>query len=106
MLERNYLERYITSKLKSHQNRRLYSFDIDIALQGRGLVFDYKNLWKEEYKVFPDKTLVLFHPTKFKKQWKGKKPIINWDNLITNYNLKVIQNLPEGWVLYEVISKK
>lgn len=106
ILERNHLEREIAYKLENYQNKTLYSFDVDIALQGRGLNFDYKNLWIEEYRTFPNDALVLFHPTKFEKQWKDKNPIINWNNLINNYNLKVVHNLPEGWVLYKIISKK
>lgn len=106
ILERNHLEQEITTKLENYQNKTLYSFDVDIALQGRGLDFDYKNLWIEEYKTFQNGALILFHPTKFEKQWKGKNPIVNWNSLQNNYNLKVIRNLPEGWILYEIISRK
>lgn len=106
ILERNHLEQEITSKLENYQNKTLYSFDIDIALQGRGLDFEYKNLWIEKYNTFENGALVLFHPNKFEKQWKGKNPIINWNNLQNNYNLKIIHNLPEGWILFEIISSK
>jgi hypothetical protein len=106
VLERNRFEKEITEKIEPYQNNTLYSFDIDIAMQGRGLNFNYMNLWVKEYKTFEKDAHILFHPTRFNKQWKDKNPILNWDNLNKNYNLKIIEELPEGWKLYEIQNKK
>lgn len=105
ILERNSFEKKITTELKKYENNTLYSFDIDIALQGRNLDFVYKNLWVQKYSTFQNGSLVLFHPTKFEKQWQDKNPMINWNNLKTNYNLEIVHYLPEGWVLYEIKNK-
>jgi len=104
-LQRNQLEIEITQKLTKYQNNTLYSFDIDIALQGRGLEFDYKNLWKKRYTDLKENDLILFHPTKFQKQWQGKNPILNFDYFNKNYSLKIIEPLPKGWKLYKVQTK-
>ncbi len=105
VLERNYFERKIVTLIKNYQNNTLYSFDLDIALKGRGLKFDYQNLWVEEYVYFREDALLLFHPTKFQKQWKDKNPIKNWDNLQQKYNLELLEKLPEGWELYKIKRK-
>jgi hypothetical protein len=89
-------------ELQPYQKNILYSFDVDIALKGRGVQFDYKNLWVKKYDSFQKKALVLFHPTKFKEQWKDKNPMLNWEALQTENKLKKIKNLPEGWVLYQI----
>lgn len=106
ILERNSLEKKIAFQIESYQQNTLYSFDIDVALQGRGLNFRYKNLWVKKYTSFEKNALVLFHPTKFKQQWKDKNPILNWDNLNKNYNLKIIKELPNGWKLYIIQNEK
>ena len=98
----NLFEKQIAIELKPYQNNTLYSFDVDIALKGRGIKFDYKNLWVKKYDSFQKNALVLFHPTKFKEQWKDKNPMLNWETLLTESKLKKIKNLPEGWVLYQI----
>ena len=104
-LHRNQFEIKMVSQLESHQQNTLYSFDIDIALQGRGLQFNYKNLWQKKYNDLQHGDLILFHPTKFIKQWQGKNPILNFDYFNEKYTLEVIENLPQGWQLYKVASK-
>ena len=92
--------------LEPYQGNILYSFDIDIAIQSRGLKFDYRNLWRKRYFNIENEALVLFHPTKFKKQWKDENPILNFNYLQENYNLKIIENYSEGWILYKIGFKK
>ncbi|MDH7448051.1 ArnT family glycosyltransferase [Aquimarina sp. 2201CG14-23] len=103
---RTLFEKKVTTALIPYQGKNLYSFDVDSAIQGRGLNFEYKNLIKKIYNDFRQNDLVLFHPTKFSKQWTGKKPIINWDYLKTNYHLEILEELPNGWKLYQIQLKQ
>lgn len=105
MLERNSFERKVASQISPYQNNTLYSFDIDIALQGRDLKFKYQNLWAEKYTSFEENALVLFHPKQFESKWKGRNPMLNWHFLEQNYNLKIISRFPEGWTLYKISRK-
>lgn len=102
ILNRNILEKTIAKELHNYKKTTLYSFDIDVALQGRGLNFDYKNLWVIEYAAFEKDALVLFHPTKFQKQWKGQNPLLNWNKLNNEYNLICLKEFPDGWMLYKI----
>lgn len=102
--KRNIFEKQIVEQIRSYQNNTLYSFDVDIAIKGRGLEFDFKNLWVKEYDSFDENALVLFHPTKFTEQWKEKNPILNWNSIQTNYNLIVLEEGPEGWKLYKIVK--
>ena len=102
IVKRNTFEVQMTQKMQPHQGNILYSFDVDVALKGRSLVFDYQNLWEKEYPSFEIGALVLFHPTKFSTQWKDKNPMINWKYLQKKYALKIIQQGPQGWILYEI----
>jgi len=104
-LDRNYFELEITEILKPFQDRKLYSFDIDVALKGRGLKFDYQNLWEKRYMDLKEGELVLFHPIKFQKQWKDKNPMLNWNYIKSSYNLKLLKECPEGWKLYQIQTK-
>ncbi|MCK0178942.1 glycosyltransferase family 39 protein [Flavobacteriaceae bacterium S0862] len=103
---RNLLEKKITTLMEPYQNRTLYSFDIDVDLKGRALNFDYKNMWIERYNKLNSNDLVLFNPEKFKNQWKDKNPILNWENIKNNYQLKILEEGPQGWKLYEIHLKE
>jgi len=84
------------------QHKTLYSFDIDVALKGRGLDFDYRNLWQTEYKSFERGSLVLFNEDKFQTRWEQHNPMINWYNLKNNYELKQVKDFNSGWILYRI----
>lgn len=98
----NLLEKGMAKELQSFEGQTLYSFDIDIAMQGRGLDFNYKNLWVKKYSSFEKGALVLFNEEKLKVQWEGKNPMLNWNNLQHNYQLKTITSLSGGWKLYRI----
>lgn len=105
IINRNTFEKEIVSQLESFQNNTLYSFDVDIALQGRNLQFDYKNMWKQKYENPTQGSLVLFHPSKFIDQWKDKNPILNWQFFNQKYDLKLIKQCSQGWQLYKIEHK-
>jgi len=96
------VEKEITTQMYAYQNQTLYSFEIDIALEGRGLDFEYRNLWKEEYKSFDEGALVLFNEEKFRTQWEGKNPMINWNQIKNKHQLTLIKELDANWKLYRI----
>lgn len=99
------LEWQLVKSLKPYEGQTLYCFAIDIALEGRGLKFDYQNLWIEKYTKFDDNALVLFNTPKFEKQWDGKNPMINWNSINEKYTLLLIAEFDENWKLYRILKK-
>lgn len=106
IFKRAVLEQEVTSIMQPYQGKKLYSFDVDLCLQGRDLNFNYKNLFVERYQNFKKNDLILYHPSKFREQWKNKNPELNWKHIQTKYELKVLENISEGWKLYEIINIK
>jgi hypothetical protein len=98
----NRLEATISEGLISYEGAELYTFAIDVALQGRGRKFDYKNMWKDEYEQFTKGSLVLFNESQFETQWEGKNPMINWNRINKNHSLKQLNSFGSGWYLYEI----
>lgn len=87
---------------KNTRQKTLYSFDLDVALKGKGLKKDFNNLFEKNYEAFEPNSLVLFNPGKFSKQWAGKNPMLNWEKLKSDYQLVQIHTFGEGWELYEI----
>ncbi len=106
IFERTRIEKELATILQPYQGKTLYSFDVDLALEGRGLDFDFKNLFLERYEKFQANDLILFDPARYQTQWNEKNPMLNWEFITQNYQLKVIENHPKGWKLYEIQSKK
>ena len=103
---RTIIEKELATMIQPYQGETLYSFDVDLAMEGRGLDFDFKNLYLERYERFQKNDLVLFDPARYEVQWKDKTPMQNWEFIEQNYQLKVIETHPKGWKLYQVQSKK
>ncbi|MBC8757591.1 glycosyltransferase family 39 protein [Kordia sp. YSTF-M3] len=106
IFSRTITEKEIATMIQPYQGATLYSFDVDLAMQGRGLDFEYKNMFMERYKKFNKNDLILFDPARYKVQWKDKTPMLNWGFIEQNYELKILETHSEGWKLYQVETKK
>lgn len=104
--DRNCLEKKISTDMKPYQNETLYVFDIDIAMQGRGLKFKYKNLFLEKYTDFENEALVLINEKQLNEQWKGKNPLINWENIQKKCVLIKLKTVEKNWSLYKISALK
>jgi len=102
----NQIEREIARTVLTYRNRPIYTFAIDGALRCYGVDSDdIVNIWYSRLDSVKISSLVLFSEGKFKRQWEGRNPMINWQFIQRNYNLKKIETLPEGWELYQVKGK-
>lgn len=99
---RNNLEQQIANSLEKYQNQTLYSFDIDIALKSRGIPLNIINLWYKNYSSFEKGALVLFNEERFKTQWEGENPMINWNKLTKDYKLVELEKFNNNWKLYRI----
>lgn len=104
--DRNRLEKTITAEMKPYQNKTLYVFDIDVAMQGRGMQFEYKNLFLEKYTDFESEALVLINEKQLNEQWKDKNPLINWENIQKKCVLVKLKTADKNWSLYEISAVK
>ncbi len=99
MFEMNKTERLIAQAIVPYQGKTLYAFEIDIALQQRGLNFNYLSLWEKEYTRFEQGALVLFNENRTAKSFEGKNPMNNWNKLT---RIKLLDTYYGGWKLYEI----
>jgi 4-amino-4-deoxy-L-arabinose transferase-like glycosyltransferase len=104
--DRNLLEKKIVAEMKPYQNKTLYVFDIDVAMQGRGLQFRYKNLFLERYVKFENEALVLINEKQITQQWNGKNPLINWENIQKKCVLVKLKTSDKNWSLYKISALK
>jgi hypothetical protein len=104
--DRNVLEKQLVIEMEKHQGKTLYVFDIDVAMQGRGLQFKYKNLFIDKYADFENESLVLINEKQLNQQWKGKNPLINWENIQKKCVLVKLKTHHKEWSLYEIINYK
>lgn len=102
IFKRNIIEKELTAMVKPYQGNTLYSFDVDLAIKGRGLDFQFKNMYLEKYTSFQKNDLILFDSNRYKTQWKDKTPMQNWEFIKENYTLKTIESHPDGWTLHQI----
>ena len=104
-IERNKLEKDIAGYINSAKHQIVYAFDIDVSFISYDVNKNYFNLWKEKYDKFQSGSLVIFNEEKFKDQWIGKNPMLNWNNLKTDYILLELKNFGDGWKVFEIGNK-
>lgn len=101
--ERVRLEKDIVSYLgTNYAHRTIYSFDLDGVLRGRKYDGTVLSMYDSVYPVFKRGELFLFNPNRFGQQWSGRSPMLNWNNLLKNYNVDTAEYYNQGWRLYEV----
>jgi hypothetical protein len=100
---RNYrTTRTIAEKMLKYPGKKIYTFNIDMALKGYGVKNETVSLWSSKLDFFEPNALVLFNFTGTRKQWQGMNPMLNWENLNRDHHLKVLEKFPDGWNLYEI----
>ena len=99
---RTVTEKELVKMIQPYEGNTLYSFDVDLAMKGRGLDFKFKNMYLTLYKNLQKNDLILFDSERYNSQWKGKNPMLNWEFIKDNYELKIIESHPKGWKLYQI----
>ena len=103
----NQAEKYIAKTVLSYSSRPVYTFAIDGALKCYGVDGDdIVNVWYSKLDSAKISALVLFNEDKFKRQWKNRNPMINWQMIRNNYRLEKIESLPSGWELFQIEGGK
>jgi hypothetical protein len=73
-----------------------------MALKAYGVENKTINLWENRIKQFEPGYLVLFNYQDSYTQWKGTNPMLNWESLQKEHQLRLIDKLPGNWNLYEI----
>jgi hypothetical protein len=71
-------------------------------LKGYGIKNEIINLWDRKLTEFSPGSMVLFNYMNSHEQWKGMNPMLNWEEMNRDHHLELKENLPGGWVLYEI----
>lgn len=98
----NRIERKTADILSEFEGQTLYSFELDVALQQRGLNLKFNSLWEKEYDHFETNGLVLFNESRYEQNYKGLNPMINWNKVNNDHALIEIRNIDSGWKLYKI----
>ncbi len=98
----SHLEQSAAQALHALSPATVYTFYVNGALENYGVKNPLINLWNGDTQDAQPGDLVLFHPTKFNAQWKGKPLLAHWDDLRNRFSLQEIKALPDGWKLYRL----
>jgi hypothetical protein len=100
--ERNILEKEIAVYVKNDIHKYIYAFDIDVSFMSYDVNKNVINMWKEKIYHFNHNSLVIFNEDKFKVQWAKMNPMLNWNELKSNYTLLELKDFGNGWKVYEI----
>jgi len=92
----------ISVNMMKYPGKKIYTFNIDMALQGYGMKNETISLWSHKLDIFEPGALVLFNFTDSNIQWKGMNPMLNWESLNRDHHLKLLVSFRDGWHLYEI----
>ena len=104
--ERNQLEKKWANVISQTNEKYLYTFDIDIGMRSYDTSKTVFNLWLKQYDSFQTPSLLLFNENKFKEQWKGHIPMINYNFILEQYELEPLISDKYGWELKKIKSRK
>jgi hypothetical protein len=103
--ERNILENQIADFVKNDPHKNVYTFEMDVSFMSYDVNKTVINMWKEKISDFSSNSIVVFNPEKFKEQWANMNPMLNWNELKSNYTLQELKDFGDGWKAYEIRDK-
>ncbi|MGD1847156.1 MAG: hypothetical protein ACFB10_17335, partial [Salibacteraceae bacterium] len=84
----------------------VYTFAVDQALDTYNVESPIYNLWRQKFDEFSLGGVVLFQPEKFGNANAPGNVWANWQTLTTHYQLRPLESLAEGWVIYRIERKE
>lgn len=103
--ERNILEKEIADFVRNDSHKNVYAFDIDVSFSSYDINKNIINMWKEKITDFSPNSIVVFNQEKFKEQWTNMNPMLNWNQLKSNYILEELKDFGDGWKAFEIRDK-
>ena len=100
--ENNKVIKTVAAQMLQYPDKRIYTFNIDMALMAYGIKNEIVSLWDKKLTEFAPGSLVLFNYINSQEQWKGMNPMLNWEEINRVHHLELKDNLPGGWNLYEI----
>ena len=100
--QRNVLEKEVATFVKNDNHKNIYAFDIDVSFMSYNVMKNVINMRNVKIDCFDHHSLVIFNEDKFKVQWANMNPMLNWNNLKSNYTLSELKNFGNGWKAYEI----
>lgn len=100
--ENNRIIKTVAAEMLHYPDKRIYTFNIDMALKAYGVKNEIINLWEKKLADFKPGSLVLFNYLNSREQWKGMNPMLNWEEMNRAHHLELKENLPGSWALYEI----
>ena len=100
--QRNVLEKEVATFVKHDDHKNIYAFDIDVSFMSYNVKKNVINMRNVKIDLFNHYSLVIFNEDKFKVQWANMNPMLNWNNLKSNYTLSELKNFGDGWKAYEI----
>ncbi len=98
----NHLERQVAEEVKKYPGSKVYTFEMESALQS----YDVKNkivgLWNQKLDSVESHSLLLFNEKKFESQWKGTNVMLNYEMMRQNKKIKLLKSFDNGWHLNEL----
>lgn len=95
-------EVYLLNELTAYDIQELYTFDVDIALKGRGFSSEIHNLWMEDNLTLEKGDYFLINETRWREQWADHLLMKNVNEILETENLNLVKSLKEGWQLYKI----
>ncbi len=99
---RNILEKVIAVFVNNDIHKNVYAFDIDVSFMSYNVNKHIISMWKKKIDHFDQNSLVIFNEEKFKVQWANMNPMLNWENLKSDFTLTELQDFGDGWKAYEI----
>lgn len=94
-------ERELALLVSTRPERTLYQFSLGPALATHHVPQQVIDLWSGPVETFEPGSLVLFNPSAFGTQWRGRDPVMNWERAI-GQGVDTIAQRKDGWVLVRV----
>ncbi|MCB9194743.1 MAG: hypothetical protein H6598_00780 [Flavobacteriales bacterium] len=89
----------LTDALLEYSFNNLYAFDIDVALESRGVSAHFINLWQTEKLDFIEGDYFLINPEKWKNQWSEHLLMKNVTLILTDEHIILVDTFQNGWQL-------